>query len=134
MIEGSKEVCVATTHCALLEQNEGHCDAATNVGCGGGNKMDRKFNFIRYYSKKYNMTYPIYMEQTVTGKIVFCCKLYPPVLRIRFQCSPEPTLHSHRARLVVEDTSSRLHRESFRVQEWVVSGYVLAVERESGNY
>lgn len=78
VFEDDIEVCRASTHCGILDDIS-QCSGYDNYDCGGGNRMDWDQNFIRYYSKKYDRTIPLYVEND-GGTIYEPCRKFslPP--------------------------------------------------------
>jgi len=75
--EDDVQVCKAETHCKTLDEIEGHCDGYVNYDCGGGNRMDWKLNFMRFYSKKYGGSIPA----PLLADGLYCCSgSTPPIL------------------------------------------------------
>jgi hypothetical protein len=62
--------CKATRHCPLLWDDD--CGGVDTFDCGDGSTMGFKYNYVQYYSKKYDRKYPMYLELSVDAKLVFC--------------------------------------------------------------
>lgn len=72
--EDDVQVCKAQTHCNILQDIEGNCDGYVNFDCGNGNRFDWKENFMRYYSKKYGGTYPLFVTSEGGTQYEICSK------------------------------------------------------------
>ncbi|KAF5845875.1 hypothetical protein GGP41_008376 [Bipolaris sorokiniana] len=68
--EDGVEKCRATRKCPLLWDKD--CSGVSTFDCGDGNLMGFRYNYVEYYSKKYNQKYPMYLELSVDAKLVFC--------------------------------------------------------------
>jgi hypothetical protein len=62
--------CKATRHCPLLWDDD--CGGVDTFDCGDGSTMSFKYNYVQYYSKKYDHNYPMYLEVSVDEKLVYC--------------------------------------------------------------
>ena len=81
--EDGVEKCRATRKCPLLWDKD--CSGVSTFDCGDGNLMGFRYNYVEYYSKKYNQKYPMYLELSVDAKLVFCSKLHhSPTISLTF--------------------------------------------------
>ena len=72
--EDGVEKCRATLDCDLLWDSG--CSGVDKFTCPDGSTMAFKYNYVQYYSKKYDRMYPMYLERTVSEKLVYCSKLH----------------------------------------------------------
>jgi hypothetical protein len=62
VMEDGVLTCKAMWHCPLLWDDY----------CGDGSTMSFRYNYVQYYSKKYDHNYLMYLEVSVDEKLVYC--------------------------------------------------------------
>ncbi|KAK8075259.1 glycoside hydrolase superfamily, partial [Apiospora hydei] len=71
VIEDGDEKCRGSITCDIWDSD---CSGTGYFDCGGGNQMGWNWNYIEYYSSKYESWFPLYLDRTGGDEIVFCSK------------------------------------------------------------
>ncbi|KAI0440063.1 hypothetical protein F4803DRAFT_528881 [Xylaria telfairii] len=67
--EDGKDVCVVELNCSIWDSD---CSGLVDVKCGDKYTMSFKYNYVVYYSPKYDETFPLYLERDKTDDFIFC--------------------------------------------------------------
>ncbi|KAI1158058.1 hypothetical protein F5B18DRAFT_114422 [Nemania serpens] len=90
--EDDEDVCNVGMACSIWDSD---CSGMVDVECGDKYTMSFEYNYVTYYSPKYDQTFPMYLERDKTDVFIFCSKflVVPLVCPYLGRATNIPPLH-----------------------------------------
>ncbi|KAI0544460.1 hypothetical protein F4679DRAFT_564663 [Xylaria curta] len=73
IIEDGNLVCLVKLHCSIWDTD---CSGLEDADCGDNYSLGFKWNYVNYYSPKYDQNFPLYLDREEKNNLIFCTQKF----------------------------------------------------------